>query len=77
MIGYWVTLESSRSLIIPGYMLEQETVTKNIKVSDEVAKRLAAHGGFHSTYAQIITMLLDHYEGKHQGTKENKEGGKK
>ncbi len=36
MIGYWVTLESSRSLIIPGYMLEQETVTKNIKVSDEV-----------------------------------------
>lgn len=41
-------------------------MTKNIKVSDELAKRLASHGGFHSIYAQIITMLLDFYEKHHQ-----------
>lgn len=49
-------------LIISRYKLaqqQQSTMTKNIKVSDELAKRLASHGGFHSTYAQIITMLLD------------------
>jgi hypothetical protein len=41
-------------------------MTKNIKVSDELAKRLASHGGFHSIYAQIIEMLLDFYEKHHQ-----------
>jgi hypothetical protein len=46
-------------------------MTKNIKVSDELAKRLASHGGFHSTYAQIIEMLLDFYE-KHQQQKDKK-----
>jgi hypothetical protein len=28
-------------------------------------QRVASHGGFHSTYAQIIEMLLDFYE-KHR-----------
>jgi hypothetical protein len=50
---------------------QQAGLTKNIKVSDELAKRLASHGGFHSTYVQIIEMLLDFYE-KHQKDEEKK-----
>jgi hypothetical protein len=33
---------------------QQSGMTENIKVWDELAKRLASHGGFDSTYAQII-----------------------
>jgi len=51
---------------------QQAGLTKNIKVSDELAKRLAAHGGFHSTYAQIITILLDFYESHHQSKEDKK-----
>jgi nitrate reductase assembly molybdenum cofactor insertion protein NarJ len=51
---------------------EQSGMTKNIKVSDELAKRLASHGGFHSTYAQIIEMLLDFYE-NNQEQRKNKD----
>ena len=39
-------------------------MTKNIKVRMNW-QRVASHGGFHSTYAQIIEMLLDFYE-KHR-----------
>jgi hypothetical protein len=52
---------------------QQSTMTKNIKVSDELAKRLASHGGFHSTYAQIIEMLLDFYENNQERQKEKDE----
>jgi hypothetical protein len=46
--------------------LAQTELTKNIKLSDELAKRLVSDRGFHSTYAQIIEMLLDFYEKHHQ-----------
>ena len=42
-------------------------VTKNIKVSEELAKRLAKHGGFQTSYADIIKALLDFYEKQRPG----------
>jgi hypothetical protein len=44
-------------------------VTKNIKVSDGLAKRLASHGGFHTSYADIIESLLDFYEKQRPGSR--------
>ena len=47
--------------------LYQPGVTKNIKVSDELAERLAKHGAFHTSYADIIEGLLDFYEKQRPG----------
>jgi hypothetical protein len=44
-------------------------VTKNIKVSDKLAERLAKHGGFHTSYADIIESLLDFYEKQRPGAR--------
>jgi hypothetical protein len=42
-------------------------VTKNIKVSEKLAARLAKHGGFHTSYADIIEALLDYFETRNPG----------
>jgi hypothetical protein len=52
-------------------------VTKNIKVSDELAARLANHGGFHTTYADIIEALLNFYERQKPGSRVTDEIKKK
>jgi hypothetical protein len=52
-------------------------VTKNIKVSDELAARLAKHGGFHTSYADIIVALLDFYERQKPGSRVTDETRKK
>ena len=44
-------------------------VTKNIKVSDELAARIAKHGGFHTTYGDIIVALLDYFESRNPGAR--------
>jgi hypothetical protein len=57
-------------------MSKQIAVTKNIKVSEKLAERLAKHGGFHTSYADIIESLLDFYEKQRPGkrvTDENEE----
>lgn len=50
-------------------MSEQIAVakTKNIKVSDKLAERLAKHGGFQTSYADIIKALLDYFESRNPG----------
>jgi hypothetical protein len=48
-------------------MSKQIAVTKNIKVSEKLAERLAKHGGFHTSYADIIESLLDFYEKQRPG----------
>jgi hypothetical protein len=48
---------------------EISAVTKNIKVSDKLAERLAKHGGFHTSYADIIESLLDFYEKQRPGAR--------
>jgi hypothetical protein len=45
------------------------TLTKNIKVSDELAARLAKHGGFHTTYSDILLALLDYFESRNPGSR--------
>jgi hypothetical protein len=47
----------------------ESALTKNIKVSDELAARLAKHGGFHTTYADIIEGLLDYFETRNPGAR--------
>jgi hypothetical protein len=48
-------------------MTKELAVTKNIKVSDELAERLAKHGGFHTSYGDILKALLDFYEKQRPG----------
>jgi hypothetical protein len=48
-------------------MTKELAVTKNIKVSDELAERLAKHGGFHTSYGDILEALLDFYEKQRPG----------
>jgi hypothetical protein len=52
-------------------------MTKEFNVPDELAKRLASQCSFHSTYAQIIEMLLDFYEKHHHQQQKHDDNKKK
>lgn len=60
-------LYSLVALILGAMSKQIAVVTKNIKVSEELAKRLAKHGGFQTSYADIIKALLDFYEKQRPG----------